>query len=128
MADIDHFKRLNDMLGHQAGDEALRRFARWLREGVRRVDVVGRYGGEEFLAALVDCALDDAIKVAEKIRARVERESRSGPFEEIGGFTVSMGVAELAPGQEAKDLVAAADRALYQAKAQGRNRVVAARD
>ena len=126
MADLDHFKRLNDSLGHQAGDEALRLFAEWLRQSVREVDVVGRYGGEEFLIVLVNCDLNDGLAVAEKLRKRVETKSRQGLFEELGGFTVSMGVARLTDGMESDDLVKAADNALYRAKENGRNRIVAA--
>ena len=126
MADLDHFKRLNDSLGHQAGDEALRMFAEWLQESVREVDVVGRYGGEEFLILLVNCNLADGLAVAEKLRDRVETNSKLGLFQDLGGFTVSMGVAQLGEDMDADALVAAADSALYRAKENGRNRIEAA--
>jgi diguanylate cyclase (GGDEF)-like protein len=123
MADLDHFKRINDELGHQQGDEALVRFAGWFRAGVRRVDTVGRYGGEEFLALLVNCNGEDGKRVANKIRINTWKLSAAHPFDVMGGFTVSMGVAQLGPGQDPVTLVARADRALYQAKQEGRNRV-----
>ena len=125
MADLDHFKKINDTLGHPAGDEALRRFAQWLKSGVREVDLVARYGGEEFAVVLLNCGRDMAYKVAEKLRRTVEARSSQPPFDSYGGFTVSIGLAELAPGMSADALVAAADRALYQAKENGRNQVAA---
>jgi len=128
MADLDHFKRINDTLGHQVGDLALKRFARWLRGGVRRIDLVGRYGGEEFVVLLVDCALEQGAMVAEKLRRTVEERSAAPPFDSLGGFTVSMGLASLQEGMDATSLIAAADQALYRAKRQGRNQVVTAPD
>ncbi len=126
MSDLDHFKRVNDHLGHQHGDEALKLFARELREGVREVDAVGRYGGEEFMVILVDCALSDGVAVADKLRARVQAASRVAPFDRLGGFTVSVGVAQFREGMAPEQLIAAADQALYEAKRRGRNQVVAA--
>jgi diguanylate cyclase (GGDEF)-like protein len=123
MADLDHFKQVNDRLGHQAGDEALRLTADWLKSGVREVDMVGRYGGEEFMLVLVDCQLEAGRQVADKLRLTIARRSRRQPFDAIGGFTVSMGVAQLAQGMNEEDLVKAADQALYRAKEQGRDRV-----
>lgn len=123
MADLDHFKRVNDELGHQQGDEALVRFSGWLRSGVRRVDVVGRYGGEEFMALLVNCGGEDGKRVANKIRLKTQQLSGEHPFDVLGGFTVSMGVAQLGPGQDPVAVVARADQALYRAKQEGRNRV-----
>lgn len=126
MADLDHFKRINDRLGHQAGDEALKMFARILKNGVREVDAVGRYGGEEFLVILVDCELSAGFKVADKLRAQVQEHSQVEPFLELGGFTVSMGVASLKPDMNSNQLIAAADAAMYRAKQAGRNRVMLA--
>jgi diguanylate cyclase (GGDEF)-like protein len=123
MADLDHFKSVNDQLGHQAGDQALVEFAAHLRDGVRQVDLVGRYGGEEFALALVNCDLDTGIMVAEKLRSSLRAQTDHPPFSSRGGVTVSMGVAQLAPGMEVRDLIAAADSALYQAKRKGRDRV-----
>jgi diguanylate cyclase (GGDEF)-like protein len=126
MADLDHFKRVNDTLGHQAGDEALQQFADWMKSGVRRVDTVGRYGGEEFVIVLVDCGPARALKVADKLRREVARRSQTPPFDKLGGFTVSMGVSSLTGGDSAQDLIQRADKALYAAKEKGRNTVVSA--
>jgi diguanylate cyclase (GGDEF)-like protein len=137
MADLDHFKRVNDQLGHQAGDLALALLGGWLKSGVRQVatvgegrnvDTVGRYGGEEFLIILPKCDLTNGKRVAEKLRLTVARESHQPPFEQLGGFTISFGVAQLEPDHTPDSLLAAADEALYQAKSTGRNRVVAAGD
>ena len=127
MADLDHFKRVNDQLGHPAGDEALRLVASWLMHSVREVDIVGRYGGEEFAVVLSDCDLDNALRVAEKLRALVEANSRRPPFDALGGLTISLGAAQLQPGMTPEELVSAADLALYRAKHDGRNQVAAAR-
>ncbi len=123
MADLDHFKEVNDRLGHQAGDEALTEFAAHLREGVREVDLVGRYGGEEFALALLDCDLAAGMKVAEKLRGTLRAKTLRPPFDQLGGISVSMGVAQLAPEMESRQLIALADRALYRAKDLGRDRV-----
>jgi diguanylate cyclase (GGDEF)-like protein len=125
--DIDHFKRVNDTLGHAAGDAALRHLARVLREGLRDGDVAARIGGEEFEVLLPGGDLRLGLEVAERLRAQVE----SRPFLAQGGerrLTLSCGVAASPdPILSADNLVAAADAALYQAKREGRNRVVAAR-
>jgi len=123
MADLDHFKRINDTMGHQVGDEALQYFAAWLKSGVRRMDLVGRYGGEEFVVLLVDCGPNRALKVADKLRREVARRSQVPPFDRLGGFTVSMGVSTLGEEDGAQDLIGRADQALYKAKEGGRNQV-----
>ncbi len=123
MADLDHFKRLNDQLGHLQGDDALRRFSGWLRDGVRKTDLVGRFGGEEFMVLLLDCDLNKGRKVAEKVRKSVEANSKVPPFDSLGGFTVSMGVAQWDGQQSIAQLVEQADKALYKAKQGGRNQV-----
>ena len=121
MIDVDRFKRLNDSAGHDAGDEALRRLARTLQRQTRAGDLTARFGGEEFTAIMVDCALDDAARRADELRARIESDSREWPHV----LTVSIGVAELAPGtpDEISALITNADNALYKAKRRGRNRV-----
>lgn len=126
MADLDHFKRINDTLGHQVGDEALKNFSAWIKKGVRRMDLVGRYGGEEFVVLLVDCGPNRALKVADKLRREVAKHSQAAPFDELGGFTVSMGVSTLTGADSAQELILRADKALYAAKESGRNQVVAA--
>lgn len=123
MADLDLFKRVNDQLGHQAGDEALRLVASWLVHSVREVDIVGRYGGEEFVVVLSDCDLANGRMVAEKLRTLVETNSRRPPFDGLGGLTISLGVAQLEPDMTPEELIGAADQALYRAKQGGRNQV-----
>jgi diguanylate cyclase (GGDEF)-like protein len=130
MADLDHFKEINDRHGHLAGDTLLRRIAQVLAGGLRSTDWVGRYGGEEFLLVLPETDILGAAAVAEKIRTRVQRTVV--PIEDgaIARVTISIGLASLAevlPREggrlTARDLIAAADRSLYEAKNGGRNRV-----
>jgi diguanylate cyclase (GGDEF)-like protein len=121
MIDIDRFKDYNDAHGHPAGDEALREIAQGIARGARRgLDVVSRYGGEEFAIILPETDLAGARTVAENVRQAIEG---NGKF--LQRTTVSLGVASLAGEQmSAQELVERADRALYQAKCQGRNRTV----
>lgn len=122
MVDVDGFKRTNDEAGHEAGDEVLRSVARAIRGSVRASDMVGRYGGEEFLVFVAPVAPGSVREVAEKIRARVEEETRAAV-----PATVSVGFAEgtLPEDPEAgvKKLMRKADNNLYRAKAAGRNSV-----
>lgn len=125
MVDIDHFKRVNDNYGHQAGDEVLRQVAQLLCRTLRRSDVVARYGGEEFAAILQDVDLEPAMEVAEKIRSGVER----GRFQVSGiprplEVTICAGVAVCpSDARTPAEIVACADRGLYEGKRGGRNRV-----
>ncbi|MCD6420733.1 MAG: GGDEF domain-containing protein [Synergistetes bacterium] len=119
MFDVDHFKEINDRCGHQAGDEALRRVASILRGGVRRSDVVGRYGGEEFVVILENTGMDSARIVAEKLRLAIYNVDIMAGCAKV---TVSAGVAEYR-GESLSEFFMKADKALYKAKAQGRNRV-----
>ena len=121
--DLDHFKLLNDIHGHDTGDRALRLFARVLRDGVRPNDIVARYGGEEFVIALPDCTVADAYTVVDRVRARLADAQRGGS---VPSFTVSFG---LAPGEvdlAFGEIVEQADAALLRAKSEGRDRVVLA--
>jgi diguanylate cyclase (GGDEF)-like protein len=119
LLDIDRFKNLNDQFGHQAGDEALRRVASILKDNSRRHELPARYGGEEFGIILQRCGVHEAVKAAE--RFRIALESADWPDRQI---TASFGVAACGPYVESlNELVAAADRALYTAKQNGRNRV-----
>ncbi len=123
MIDIDHFKRVNDTHGHPTGDRVLRTLARTLLQRVRATDLVGRYGGEEFGLVLLDTPGPTAFTVIDEIRARFAGLShRAGDVE--FHVTFSAGLATLPPHSEATLLRDVADRALYQAKHQGRNRVV----
>jgi two-component system, cell cycle response regulator len=125
MCDIDHFKSVNDTLGHQAGDAVLRNFADLLKEEIRTVDRVGRYGGEEFLLILSGTVLDAAVTFAERLRQKVENHIFRFDGRTVRR-TVSCGVAAW-PHPRVTDqdsLIKAADDALYVAKELGRNRVV----
>ncbi len=114
MLDVDHFKQVNDRLGHAAGDQVLKQVAAVATRCLRGADVFGRFGGEEFLAVLPETDRPGALLVAERIRAAVQAET---------GVTVTLGVAERA-GEDVAALLAKADHALYRGKAAGRNRVL----
>jgi diguanylate cyclase (GGDEF)-like protein len=126
IADVDHFKRVNDEHGHPCGDAVLAGIAEVLVRSVRKADVVARYGGEEFCCVLPETELAGALVVAEKLRAAVE--AQVVPWKEQAlRVTVSLGAAQaLDHAEDAKALVGRADAGLYAAKAAGRNRVVAA--
>jgi diguanylate cyclase (GGDEF)-like protein len=123
MLDVDHFKDVNDHLGHLGGGAVLRDLARLLREGVREVDAVGRYGGEEFVLLLPETGYDEAVLTAERLRQRVEHHAFPAGERAIR-VTVSLGVASFpaGPADSAATLIREADRALYRAKQEGRNR------
>lgn len=122
MLDIDHFKKVNDTHGHAVGDNVIRALANLLRQRLRRVDSLGRYGGEEFLAVLPDCNGVQAVKIIDQIRQQFSLLSFVG---EQGEFFVSLsaGVA-CCMGSTANEVMETADRALYNAKKGGRNRVL----
>lgn len=117
--DLDHFKNVNDTHGHQAGDEVLRKVADTLKLNIRKADLAARYGGEEMVILLPHASLEEAMKIAEKLRLEIENLT----FETSNELkvTASFGVAQL---EENEDIVAIADRNLYAAKANGRNCVV----
>jgi diguanylate cyclase (GGDEF)-like protein len=127
--DIDLFKRYNDVNGHLAGDILLRLLAQLVHDNVRATDVVGRFGGEEFLVVLPETTLAEACHVAEKLRTLIaEQEFPARESQPQGRVTISGGVAELAGHSgSASVLLRAADEALYTAKREGRNRIVLAR-
>lgn len=126
ITDVDHFKKVNDTFGHQVGDEVLKSVAFALKAEGRGTDVVGRYGGEEFVLVLSGTRVDGAKELAERVRRRLEAnpiETSAGPV----AVTLSLGVATLREhGDTLHALVEAADQALYEAKRAGRNRVVLA--
>lgn len=117
--DIDYFKEVNDNFGHLVGDLVLMQFADILKSCIRESDTVGRWGGEEFLAVLPQTRLEDARKVAEKIRASIE----NADFPEAGHITCSVGAASFCEGDNSEMLLSRADVALYHAKSGGRNQV-----
>lgn len=119
LLDLDHFKRINDRLGHPAGDRALQRFCEIVEAEARLGDVLGRLGGEEFGLLLWRTDLAGAHHFADRLRATVARETAGGEV----SLTVSIGLAQSAPGMSADELLRSADVALYSAKDGGRNRV-----
>ncbi len=124
MIDIDHFKPVNDLHGHPAGDRVLRRIAGLISSNLRGSDLLCRYGGEEFLAILPHTGPEQAREVGERIRKEVEGASFQTGEAEVS-LTVSVGAAPLDPAAKdpAKDMIVSSDRALYRAKREGRNRV-----
>jgi len=118
--DVDHFKRVNDSHGHLTGDLVLREVARFLVAFLRRGDIAVRWGGEEFLVILADVSIEGARMFAERVRNAIEL-LRVG---EVGQITISAGTSELVAGEDPETAVARADASLYEAKSQGRNRVV----
>jgi diguanylate cyclase (GGDEF)-like protein len=123
MMDLDRFKRINDQLGHGAGDEALRAFSKAFRSVMREVDILGRVGGEEFAAMLPETDLEGGLLAAERLRAAVEAMQVKLPGGDLLSFSVSIGVARPKLDEPLDRLMARADAALYAAKANGRNRV-----
>ncbi len=122
LADLDHFKSINDTHGHQAGDAVLQEAARRVLASIRTYDSVGRYGGEEFLIVTPGCSAAEAAALAERLRKRVGENAfnASGCLVVV---TMSLGVAETSSGQKAEELLRSADEALYAAKGGGRDRV-----
>jgi len=123
MFDVDHFKRINDLLGHATGDEALRQVARCVRDSLRTQDVAGRLGGDEFAVLLPGTGVDDAMTVASRIVAQLA-DRQVAP--NLAPLSLSFGVVRLHPGEALDDALRRADQALYEAKRQGRSRAVAA--
>jgi diguanylate cyclase (GGDEF)-like protein len=121
--DLDHFKILNDTHGHEAGDHALRLFARVLKDSVRPGDITARYGGEEFVIVLPECPTETALKILERLREQLALTLTSG---RVPSFTASFGLASSTDALTFDEVVAIADRALLTAKADGRNRTILA--
>jgi diguanylate cyclase (GGDEF)-like protein len=122
LADLDHFKYINDTYGHLAGDAVLREAARRMRDAIRPYDSIGRYGGEEFLLVLSNCDTIGAAAIAERLLQAVRKDTIV-LAEATVSVTLSAGVATSGVVQDLETLVGAADAALYRAKRGGRNRV-----
>jgi diguanylate cyclase (GGDEF)-like protein/putative nucleotidyltransferase with HDIG domain len=124
MLDLDDFKELNDRYGHLAGDRVISEVARILAGNSRRTDVLGRYGGDEFMALLPEIGREQALAYAERMRSRVEEFARKleSEYPKVS-LSISVGVSTLQPGSKLEDLIQAADGALYAAKEAGKNRV-----
>ncbi len=123
MIDLDHFKNVNDTYGHLTGDAVLKEAVQRISRAVRSYDFVGRYGGEEFLAILSNCTLEDLRTVAERTRCAVAETAISTKVANVD-VTVSIGGVVTSTGTDDLELLSAADSALYEAKQAGRNRVV----
>jgi len=126
LCDIDHFKNFNDTWGHQTGDQVLRLVAACLSENVKGRDTAARYGGEEFAVLLRGTSLEAATKVANQIRTTVEAKKlvKKSTGDVLGTITISIGVAQVAPGDPVEAVVRRADACLYGAKHNGRNMVI----
>ncbi len=120
--DVDHFKRVNDILGHDTGDEVLKEVATRLVTNMRAIDVVSRYGGEEFMIALPDSDQDAAIQAIDRVRALIGGTPIFVDGQALS-ITVSAGIAQAEPGDKLRDVFKRADGALYRAKKGGRNQV-----
>ena len=121
--DIDNFKKLNDKYGHQAGDEALKFFGNLVLDRVRRIDSVARWGGEEIVVGLAGASEDDAYKIADDIREKLEKGNFTFHKKKIN-FTASGGVASLDKTKNFDKLFYCADKALYKAKRTGKNKII----
>ena len=123
MMDMDHFKKINDTHGHQAGDQVLETIAGYVQEKLRRYDLVFRYGGEEFLILLPNTTTAKAKSVLDRLRQNIKRQAIKIGRNTTVHISASFGVAELLPDNPPKDSIDLADQALYEAKNAGRNRV-----
>jgi len=123
--DVDYFKKVNDTLGHLAGDKVLKHFANEVKKTLRTIDSLGRFGGEEFLLVLPRTNIEQARLCAERIR-RMTEELAFPEFDRSFGITSSFGIAQYRLGEDLKEMLSRADTALYKAKHAGRNRVESA--
>ena len=119
LLDIDHFKKVNDTYGHSIGDRVLAEFSQVLKKHIRTTDIVGRWGGEEFLIIAANTNIKDCTLLAEKLLLLLRKKD----FKEVGSVTASFGVSSFAEGISSKETLALADHAMYKAKDNGRNRV-----
>ena len=121
IVDIDYFKKINDTYGHQIGDQVLIQFAKLLKQNIRKIDILGRWGGEEFMIICLETDFQGTIKLAESLRQIINKYD----FPNIGTFSASFGVSIYDNDEDIDKVIARADNALYKAKANGRNRVEA---
>lgn len=127
MVDVDHFKHFNDTEGHLLGDEALKKIAQLFLGNLRKSDSLARYGGEEFIIMMPETKLASGVEICERLRSAIEHHSFQGQ-QRAGYLTISIGLCEFPEVGESSDaLINAADKALYEAKQSGRNRVVTSR-
>ena len=122
MFDIDNFKKINDTYGHQTGDMILRKITRLVKENIRKSDIFGRWGGEEFMIILPVKSIEEAFKVAEKLRKKIEEHK----FPKVKKVTISAGVTMYRKSDTLKSIIRRVDTALYMAKKSGKNKVVTA--
>jgi diguanylate cyclase (GGDEF)-like protein len=127
MIDVDHFKKVNDTYGHAAGDSVLKGLSRLLKQRLRKSDIIGRYGGEEFVALFLDAGHEEAYKVLDELRIHFSEIEFTPVPDKILSVTFSGGIATFPEFPTAKELSDAADAAMYQAKAFGRNQIVIAK-
>lgn len=126
MLDIDNFKQVNDTFGHPVGDTVLKSLSRLLRQRLRRSDIIGRYGGEEFVALLLEVDASNTFQIMDEIRAHFSEIRHFSPTKGVFTTTFSAGIATFPEFENANSLIDAADQALYAAKAAGRNKVMLA--
>jgi diguanylate cyclase (GGDEF)-like protein len=125
MADLDHFKKFNDVYGHAAGDKIISQMGKLLKDKFRGSDIACRYGGEEFLVILPESSLEDTVKRADILREEVKKMELVFQGQILSAITVSMGVAAYpVNGARIEELLRVADTALYKAKQEGRDRVI----
>ncbi len=122
MIDLDHFKSVNDRFGHLSGDNVLKELTQRLQQFIGHHSMIFRWGGEEFLILLPNTALEDAVKLAEKLRKSIETD----PFGPVGNLTASFSVTAVDPHETESETILRLDKALFQAKEEGRNRVITA--
>src|SRR3989344_4658771 len=122
MIDLDHFKRVNDLYGHTAGDRVLKKTSEFLAAQLRSVDFLCRFGGEEFIAVLSDSSGEAALKLAGRSRRSYAAQKILIDKDRVLNMTISVGVAECSKKEKVTDLIDRADHSLYEAKKSGRNR------
>ena len=122
MLDIDHFKKINDTYGHLAGDFVLKEIAKIIKDSIRKSDICGRFGGEEFVIVLPNTKLSGAMKLAERIRETIQNHTFDFNGKKIN-VTVSIGITSVGVNDSYESLISRADEALYEAKEKGRNRI-----